>query len=210
VRLYRIFHKIPVAYTVTIAVVAGFTIVVAWAAAPNPLVSLNRCRISYHGKSAAYPKKLPALCINLNTTYIAYIDTTEGKFELQLNPIYAPETVNNFIVLAESGYFKASRFSKSYSMIQVSPASASKNLPYGLPNESNPVYDGAGVWRPGAAGMATTFFGISASNFFILTRNDTSLANGTFNYFGRVVSGMNVIRKIHSGDRILSVVVQPR
>jgi hypothetical protein len=59
------------------------------------------------GKQYAQP---PAMKIDPAKTYTATIETNKGTVTAELFPADAPNTVNNFVCLADDGYFKGTPF----------------------------------------------------------------------------------------------------
>jgi cyclophilin family peptidyl-prolyl cis-trans isomerase len=53
--------------------------------------------------------------------------------------------------------------------------------------------------------MAASPAGVNGSQFFVLLGDAPHLASGTYNRFGSVDSGMDVVRKLAIGDRIIGV-----
>src|SRR6187401_676229 len=51
-----------------------------------------------------YPKQ-PDLSIDLAKTYTAHLDTNHGPITIALDPERAPQTVNNFVFLANEGFY---------------------------------------------------------------------------------------------------------
>ena len=47
----------------------------------------------------------PPMCIGPSGDYTAVFDTTEGEVKVRLDPDRTPNTVNNFVVLANYGYY---------------------------------------------------------------------------------------------------------
>ena len=47
----------------------------------------------------------PAMQIDPQKTYRVTIETNRGDLELELYPEYAPKTVNNFVFLAQEGFY---------------------------------------------------------------------------------------------------------
>jgi cyclophilin family peptidyl-prolyl cis-trans isomerase len=47
----------------------------------------------------------PAMTIDTSKTYTATVKTTTGSFDISLNASAAPQTVNNFVFLAQKGYY---------------------------------------------------------------------------------------------------------
>ncbi|HUY16403.1 MAG TPA: peptidylprolyl isomerase, partial [Acidimicrobiales bacterium] len=64
--------------------------------------------------------KAPAMTINTAKTYYAHFTTTAGNFVVRLDAKTAPVTTNNFVFLADQGYYKCVIFHRVISgfMIQ--------------------------------------------------------------------------------------------
>lgn len=62
------------------------------------------CNIQYAPKIKQYNDP-PKMCINTNKTYTADIETNMGDITIKLLPQNAPQTVNNFVFLAKSGFY---------------------------------------------------------------------------------------------------------
>src|SRR3972149_1579362 len=52
----------------------------------------------------------PAVTIGADKKYTAIVETTKGKFTIELRPDLAIETVNSFVFLAREGYFDGVTF----------------------------------------------------------------------------------------------------
>ena len=52
----------------------------------------------------------PAIQIDPQKTYRVTIETNRGDMELELYPEYAPKTVNNFVFLAQEGFYDGVTF----------------------------------------------------------------------------------------------------
>jgi peptidyl-prolyl cis-trans isomerase B (cyclophilin B) len=52
----------------------------------------------------------PPLTINIKKTYKVSMETSRGIIELELYPVYAPKTVNNFVFLANEGFYDGVSF----------------------------------------------------------------------------------------------------
>ena len=52
----------------------------------------------------------PPMCIDPEKTYTATMETTKGTMMIALDPIAAPKTVNNFVVLARYHYYDGVSF----------------------------------------------------------------------------------------------------
>jgi len=152
------------------------------------------------------------------------VQTTLGDIVLELDPAKAPGTTTNFLRYVDAGHYDAGIFHRTVKMdnqpeskikievIQagVNPAKAKEGFP-AIPLERTSVtglkhVDGAVSMARGTADSAT-------SGWFICINDQPSLDFGGlrnpdgqgFAAFGRVISGMDVVRKIQqapsSSDR---------
>jgi cyclophilin family peptidyl-prolyl cis-trans isomerase len=148
----------------------------------------------------------PDMVIDLNKKYTATVHTTRGSFVISfVDTKVAPQTVNNFVYLAQHHYYDGLTFHRVVAGFVVQggdPLGNGTGGPaYKLPDESNPS-----KWPRGTAGMASSAAGVSGSQFFITLGAAPSLeTNGVYNHFGQVTSGMDVIDKIKVGDKMTSI-----
>ncbi|MFQ5434442.1 MAG: peptidylprolyl isomerase, partial [Anaerolineae bacterium] len=61
----------------------------------------------------------PEMTINTSKVYQATIKTNQGKIELELYPEYAPKTVNNFVFLAQDGFYDGVTFHRVISNFMI-------------------------------------------------------------------------------------------
>src|SRR5581483_5578433 len=145
----------------------------------------------------------PENVIDQSKRYQATVHTTRGDFVIQLvDPKVAPQTVNNFVAIAQEHYYDGLTFHRVVPGFVVQggdPLGNGTGGPaYKLPDESNPS-----KWSRGTVGMASSAAGVSGSQFFITIGDAPFLAsNGVYNHFGDVISGMEVIDTIRQGDRM--------
>ena len=148
----------------------------------------------------------PATAIDPGKKYTATIHTSRGDFTIAfVDPKVAPQTVNNFVVLAQEGYYNGLTFHRVVPGFVVQggdPLGNGTGGPdYKLPDESNPS-----TWPRGTVGMASSAAGVSGSQFFITIGDAPFLAsNGVYNHFAQVTSGMEVIDSIRVGDQMTSI-----
>src|SRR5579859_2912972 len=148
----------------------------------------------------------PAQTIDPAKKYTATVHTSRGDFVIDfVEPKVAPQTVNNFVALAQEGYYDGLTFHRVVPGFVVQggdPLGNGTGGPaYKLPDESNPSR-----WPRGTVGMASSAAGVSGSQFFITIGDAPFLAsNGVYNRFGQVSSGMDVIDKIQVGDTMSSI-----
>ncbi|TMD53212.1 MAG: peptidylprolyl isomerase [Chloroflexi bacterium] len=155
----------------------------------------------------------PALTIDVNKAYSARLDTARGSFTIQLNPHAAPQTVNNFVYLAQQHYYNCLTFHRIVPGFVAQGGDpngdGSGGPPYKLPNETNPT-----PWKAGSVGMASNRAGVSGSQFFVVLAdgpNAQSLAtSGVYNQFGTISDGFDVVLKLQMGDQINSVVISSK
>ncbi len=146
---------------------------------------------------------------------IVAIETNRGTIEVELFEDSAPNTVANFIELAEKGFYDGTRFHRVIPgfMIQGGDPN-SKNDDPSDDGTGGPGYKFADECRnPGArkhfAGsisMANSGPDTNGSQFFI-TQVITWHLNGRHTVFGRVIKGMDVVLKTRKGDVIKKVKV---
>ena len=148
----------------------------------------------------------PEMIIDLSKKYTATVHTNRGNFVISfVDPKIAPQTVNNFVYLAQNHYYDGLTFHRVEPGFVVQggdPLGNGTGGPaYKLPNETNPS-----KWPRGTAGMASSQAGVSGSQFFITTGDAPFLATGgVYNHFGEVTSGMEVIDSIKVGDKMTSI-----
>lgn len=140
---------------------------------------------------------------------IVRIETTAGNFDVALEPEAAPKAVENFLKLAQSGYYNGTFFHRVIRgfMIQGGdPTGTGRGgesiwkKPFEDEFSSHLTFD-----RPGVLAMANAGPKTNGSQFFITTAPTTWL-NKKHTIFGRVVRGYDVVQKIEStqtgpGDR---------
>jgi len=122
-----------------------------------------------------------------------------------VDPRVAPQTVNNFVYLAQNHHYDRLTFHRVVPGFVVQggdPLGNGTGGPrYKLPDESNPSQ-----WPRATVGMASSAAGVSGSQFFITLGDAPFLAtNGVYNHFGEITSGMDVVDKIQVGDTMRSL-----
>ena len=160
----------------------------------------------------------PSQVIEAGKDYQATIETEKGDIVIDLFADQTPVTVNNFVFLAQNGWYDDTTFHRVIDgfMAQAGdPTGIGMAWPgYRCSDELNPelAYDG-----PGVVGMANSGPDTNGSQFFITTSAQPSL-DGKHSVFGEVVSGMDVVESLTErdpqtagpedlGDRIISVTI---
>lgn len=64
-------------------------------------------------------RNAPEMAIDASKNYRVTIETNKGNIELELYPQYAPQTVNNFVFLAQNGFYDGITFHRVISNFMV-------------------------------------------------------------------------------------------
>lgn len=132
---------------------------------------------------------------------IAVLETNQGAIEIALMPQVAPKACENFVKLIEKGYYNGlifHRVIKGFMIQGGDPTGTGRGgeSVWGSPFEdevsANTTFDSAGILAMANAGPNT-----NGSQFFITTAK-TPWLDGKHTIFGKVVSGMDVLRKIEN------------
>ncbi|HID52452.1 MAG TPA: hypothetical protein EYP41_10480 [Anaerolineae bacterium] len=143
----------------------------------------------------------PEMSIDPDASYQATVNLDNGEsFVMELYPQSAPVTVNNFIFLANEGWFDDVMFHRVIPgfMAQTGdPTGTGMGGPgYSIVDEFDPelTFDAAGVLAMANSGPDT-----GGSQWFI-TYDATPHLNGLHTIFGRVIEGMDVVEAIIARD----------
>ena len=154
------------------------------------------------------PKELPIATI---------VVKNYGTIEAELYPHIAPNTVNNFIYLANSGFYDGLTFHRVIKDFMIQGGDPNGNGSggpgYSIKGElSNNNFKNNLKHTVGVLSMARSHNKHSAgSQFFIVTKDQPGL-DGDYATFGKVISGMDVVHKIEdaqtdSNDKPLKSVI---
>jgi len=134
------------------------------------------------------------------------IETSKGKIVLELAEDDAPNTVANFINLAEKGFYnglKCHRVLADFMIRGGCPLGTGTGGPgYMIADEFSPRLK----HTRGVISMANAGPNTGGSQFFI-THVDTPWLDGKHAIFGHVTEGMDVVDAIRQGDKIVKVTV---
>lgn len=150
-------------------------------------------------KQTEETNKMPDIKIAENQQLVAIMKTNMGTIEIRLFPDKAPTTVENFVGLAEKGYYNGLIFHRVIDKFMI--------------QGGDPTGTGAGgesFWgskfedefspeltfnKEGILAMANAGPGTNGSQFFI-TLAPTPWLNNHHTIFGEVIKGMDVVRAI--------------
>jgi cyclophilin family peptidyl-prolyl cis-trans isomerase len=151
----------------------------------------------------------PKFVIEPAREYIATLQTEKGNVVIQLFPDKAPTTVNNFVFLAQNGWFDNITFHRvvpGYVVQTGDPSGTGLGNPgYYIDNENSPTlkFD-----KPGVVGMANSGPNTNGSQFFITLKPAPDL-DGSYTIFGQVIDGMDVLEALTARDPKLGVILPP-
>lgn len=142
----------------------------------------------------------------LNTRPQVQISTPKGDFVIELRPDVAPKTVTNFLAKFSSGYCNNLTWHRVEDWV-VQGCDPSGNGAGGLSNL--PTETSSESFTTGAIGVARKAFPKEVSNDsqFFIVKKDSQFLNGEYTYFGKVLSGMDVVNRLSIGDQILSTTI---
>jgi cyclophilin family peptidyl-prolyl cis-trans isomerase len=144
--------------------------------------------------SAASP---PSPALDSAVTYTARINTNYGSFTFQFYPEEAPNTVNNFICLANEGYYDNTLFHRVIDgfMFQGGDPLGNGTGGPGYRFADEPVVRD---YITGTLAMANAGPDTQGSQFFVILDNLTELQRLPKNYtiFGQVTEGLDVVQTI--------------
>jgi cyclophilin family peptidyl-prolyl cis-trans isomerase len=139
--------------------------------------------------------KAPPMCIDVGKTYTATVKTNKGDLTLVLDPKKAPQSVNNFVVLANYHYFDNTICHRIIPSFVVQCGD-----PSGDGTGNNGQYPGytipdelpkQGDYKVGSLAMANTGQPNSGgSQFFIITGDQGVALPPSYSLFGQVTDGL--------------------
>jgi peptidyl-prolyl cis-trans isomerase B (cyclophilin B) len=144
--------------------------------------------------------------IDPSRRYQATISTDRGDIVIDLDPARAPITVNNFVFLAREGFYDGLTFHRVVDDFVIQggcPEGSGRGGP-GYRFQDEPV---VGEYEAGAVAMANSGPNTNGSQFFICTVDDRRKLAKSYNLFGQVVSGMDIVTNVGQGDVMRTVTI---
>jgi cyclophilin family peptidyl-prolyl cis-trans isomerase len=134
----------------------------------------------------------------------AILKTSLGDIKVRFYNDESPKTVENFLQLAQSGFYNGVRFHRVIKdfMIQGGDPN-SKDDDWSNDGMGGPGYQFADEFNnhklvAGSLAMANAGPGTNGSQFFIVTAQETPWLDGKHTNFGYVLDGMEVVKKIEA------------
>lgn len=150
-----------------------------------------------------FPGILPSEEIN---NQIASINTSKGLVVIELYADRAPKTVSNFIYLANEGFYNnllIHRIEPGF-VVQTGDPNGNGTGGPGYKFADEPV---VGEYTLGTVAMANSGPNSNGSQFFICLDDLSVKLSKSYNLFGKVISGMDVVKKMIVGDNINSITI---
>lgn len=138
----------------------------------------------------------PEMTLDPESDYHADFRTSQGNFRVRLLAAQAPLTVNNFVFLAQQGFYDGLIFHRVIENFMIQggdpTGTGAGNPGYRFQDEIVPglVFD-----APGKLAMANSGPNTNGSQFFITTVPTPHL-NGNHTIFGEIIEGQSVINAI--------------
>ena len=142
----------------------------------------------------------------LTTRPQVLISTSKGDFTIELRPDVAPKTVTNFLGKFSTGYCNNLTWHRVEGWV-VQGCDPSGNGTGGLSNLPTETSDESFV--VGSVGVARKAMPKEVSNDsqFFVVKKDSQFLDGEYTYFGKVISGMNVVNSLSVGDKVISTTI---
>lgn len=158
----------------------------------------------------------PVHVIARNVGYCAYIATSRGILSVRLRPEYAPNAVNDFVFLAEHGFYDGLAF------YQVCPDATGLPCPASATAALAGDPSATGIGGPGYTVKADPvigqyLFGAVAmygsdprtiGSQFLVSKGDSSGMARKYDIFGQVTDGIPALAVLQKGDTILWVAIE--
>jgi peptidylprolyl isomerase len=146
------------------------------------------------------------MTIDPSKRYTATMETSLGTLVIALDPIKAPNTVNNFVFLAREGYYDGvifHRIIRGFMCQGGDPTGTGSGGPgYSFADE----LPKRGQYEIGSLAMANAGPNTNGSQFFIISGASGVGLPPAYSLFGKVVKGLDIVEKMQSvetgpGDR---------
>lgn len=138
----------------------------------------------------------PPMCIDPAKRYTAEMVTSKGTMTIALDPIAAPKTVNNFVVLARYHYFEGIHFHRvipGFVLQGGDPEGSGRGGPGYRFEDELPA---PGRYELGSLAMANAGPNTNGSQFFVISGPDGIRLPPQYSLFGKVVKGLEVVAAI--------------
>ncbi len=161
---------------------------------------------------ADYYSARPPMTIDPTKNHRATIRTSKGDIVVSLNAQAAPEHVNNFIFLANQGFYDGLTFHRGEPGFVIQGGRAIPSAPAGWAGLHHPgefaLTHGLGALAMARQGDAVNRSGESSGSQFYITLAPTPPSMGNTAFLGRCGTGAGVVQAIQIGDTIEQVIIE--
>lgn len=168
-------------------------------------LSLTLCSCADKNDPSATPTPVPTLIPELTEGAVEATITLESGDEivLELYPKVAPDTVDNFVELAEDGFYDGLIFHRVIEDFMIQGGGYDENLKEQKASTIDGEFSANGFENPlshtrGVISMARAQQFDSASSQFFIVQEDSTYLDGQYAAFGVVKDGMDVVDDIAS------------
>ena len=133
------------------------------------------------------------------------MQTSKGQIEIQLYANAAPNTVNNFVFLANEGFYDGITFHRVITDFMIQGGDPTGSGSGGPGYRFDDEFDGnPHTHQTGSLSMANAGPNTNGSQFFICHEPQPHL-DGKHTVFGQVIQGQEVVNAIDQGDSMVKV-----
>lgn len=140
----------------------------------------------------------PEFGIDTSKSYTATLDTNHGEIVIEFDSDRSPLTVNNFVFLANDGFYDGVIFHRVIENFMIQGGDPTGTGRGGPGYKFRDEIEGSGSYTRGTVAMANAGPNTNGSQFFIV-HQDTGLPH-SYTIFGRVTSGMDAVDSIAGSD----------
>ena len=140
----------------------------------------------------------PPMCIDPAKRYTAEMVTNKGTIRIALDPVSAPKTVNNFVVLARYHYYDGIVFHRVIPGFVLQGGDPKGTGTGGPGYKFEDELPKAGRYELGSLAMANAGPNTNGSQFFVISGPQGVRLPPNYSLFGQAVSGLDVVAAIDS------------
>jgi cyclophilin family peptidyl-prolyl cis-trans isomerase len=138
------------------------------------------------------------MCIDPAKRYTADMVTSRGTIRIALDPVSAPKTVNNFVVLARYHYYDGIVFHRVIPGFVLQGGDPKGTGTGGPGYKFEDELPKPGRYELGSLAMANAGPNTNGSQFFIISGPQGVRLPPNYSLFGKAVSGLDVVAAIDS------------
>ena len=138
----------------------------------------------------------PKMTIDENAAYTADLKTSEGDIQIALDAKQAPVTVNNFVFLANQGFYDGGTFHRVIPGFMIQGGDPEGTGMGGPGYTFEDELPKAGQYKIGSVAMANAGPSTNGSQFFIIVGQQGVQLPPAYSLFGKVTKGQDVADKI--------------